>query len=243
MLHHLEDDDEDVFVSGLLEKYSARPPRLEHWFRALFASWYRPDYRQTQTTDFQPDVLQNVISTVGENPVYDVTDAPSSLKLELPATTVKMVKRTKQAVIRYHKFSEYKQPESYYHSQLILFIPWRNEEHDLLGDHETYFDSHSDCEETVNSNRSYIQKYEQLMNEAIEHNDEQPVNAWDAIASETQHEQYDCEKEGAQVDPNHAILLPADHSSYATLQMAQGNKSVPLAIDTQPTLLPFCDYA
>lgn len=36
-------------------------------------------------------------------------------------------------------------------------------------------------------------KYEQLINEAIEHNDEQPVNAWDAIASETQHEQYDCE--------------------------------------------------
>ena len=41
-------------------------------------------------------------------------------------------------VIRYVRYNLKKDPENYYREQLMLFMPWRNEQKDLLGPFETY---------------------------------------------------------------------------------------------------------
>ena len=41
-------------------------------------------------------------------------------------------------IIRYVKYNKKKDPENYFREQLMLFVPWRNEQKDLLGSFDTY---------------------------------------------------------------------------------------------------------
>lgn len=61
-LSNLEDDDEVVFVPGIL--VSCRSQQLELWLFALFASWYQVELDKQDKNDFQPNNL-NVIYTPG----------------------------------------------------------------------------------------------------------------------------------------------------------------------------------
>ena len=41
-------------------------------------------------------------------------------------------------MIRYVKYNKKKDPENYFREQLMFFVPWRNEQKDLLGSFDTY---------------------------------------------------------------------------------------------------------
>jgi hypothetical protein len=248
VLTNMEDDDEDIFIPGILDKYSCRPQQLDNWFLALFASWYKSGSEiKEDKNDFQPDILQedHTVEQAQEFDLYqEIENSPSAIRISMLTATVQMKKRKRQAVIRYHKFSEYRQPESFYHSQLLLFLPWRQEDLDLLQDFETYLDCYNANKDIIEQNKSYIHKHEQLINEALENTDDHPENAWDTIAAQTQQEQCDCEDQGAEVDPDHQILLPEENTAQDNTQLPEprGNTSIAMAIDTQPTILPFDDY-
>jgi hypothetical protein len=52
-------------------------------------------------------------------------------------------KRTKKKIIRYRNFKLHQDPENYYREQLMLFLPWSNEEEDLIYiNHEETFELH-----------------------------------------------------------------------------------------------------
>lgn len=74
----------------------------------------------------------------------------------------------RQAVVRYHTFTEYRQSGTFFHSQLLLFIPWGREETDILQDYETYLDSYNASKDTIEQNKAYIEKYKKLINETPE---------------------------------------------------------------------------
>ena len=46
---------------------------------------------------------------------------------------IKYKKRKVPRIIRYVKYNKKKDPENYFREQLMLFVPWRNEQKDLLG--------------------------------------------------------------------------------------------------------------
>jgi len=60
VLSNLDDDDDDIFMAGILDKYSCRPESLEGWFLAGFATWYQGDYKKEEKQDFQPDLLESM---------------------------------------------------------------------------------------------------------------------------------------------------------------------------------------
>lgn len=60
-----------------------------------------------------------------------------------------MSQRGTPAIIKYHQWSEKKQPSQYYHSQLLLYSPWRDEKNDLC---------YSSYEETYNANKELIEE-------------------------------------------------------------------------------------
>ena len=59
--------------------------------------------------------------------------------------------RKKNAVVRSHQFSQVKDPEKYYHAQLLLYCQWRQEVPDLLDD--TYQNSYTKKEQIIIPNR------------------------------------------------------------------------------------------
>ena len=59
----------------------------------------------------------------------------------------KYKKRNVPRIIRYVKYNKKKDPENYFREQLLLFVPWRNEQKDLVGSFDTY-EAHFDSVQT-----------------------------------------------------------------------------------------------
>ena len=55
-------------------------------------------------------------------------------------------------VIRYVRYNQTKDPENYYREQIMFFMPWRNEQKDLLGPFETYRAHYNIMKESLESN-------------------------------------------------------------------------------------------
>ncbi|XP_060577549.1 uncharacterized protein LOC132734725 [Ruditapes philippinarum] len=245
VLQNLEEGDNDVFVSGISDKYSKRPANLENWCLAQFAAWYEVARKDYEPSDFQPDILADRFNDAEASPSSSVENAPKSIHVPLSSSHCVMRKRRKQAVVRFHKFSEEKQPRSYYHSQLFLFVPWRSERTDLLNGYEDYQDSYIEQKDIIDKNRSYLFKHESLVEAAFEQlqNEDQPREAWDQIAAENQQQEYDAEDEGAQSDQEHAILNPSDQPNiHVELPTPSDSCVQALAIDSMPPPLPYPDY-
>ena len=104
-LQALDDDDEDVYQTSLIDRYASRPPVLEDMCLAEFApsrchSWWS-NWRQ---------ILQDNLP-------------PASRRIKLNNGLGNMYKRRREAVIRFHKFNITKEPEKVYHSKLMLYLP------------------------------------------------------------------------------------------------------------------------
>lgn len=244
VLQNLDDADSDIFISGITDKYSNRPAVLEDWSLTLFASWYETSQRDFDHTDFQPDLLANRFSLTDIPGNILVDNAPDFIRIQLPSSNCIMKKRKRQAVVPYHKFSEQKQPESFYHSQLFLFTPWRAEK-DLLQNYTFYEESYNHCKEIIEHNRLPIFQYEQLIESTFEQlqNSDQPTDAWDNLAPANQQNDYDAQEEGALSDDEHAILQPTDNIDIQVQLPTPTDSSVQcLSIDTMPSPLPYSDF-
>ena len=57
-------------------------------------------------------------------------------------------------VIRYVRYNQTKDPENYYREQLMLFMPWRNEQKDLLGSFGTYRAHYNTMKESLEIKRN-----------------------------------------------------------------------------------------
>ena len=120
-LAELDDDDEDIFKPSIHDRYASRPEELESMCLAEFATKF----------------------SVGESSCGERTIELNDKKLG------KMVRRTKYAVLRTHRFSD--DTYKYYYSKLLLFWPWRKEEQ-LLEGYETYQEHYADVKNIVEGN-------------------------------------------------------------------------------------------
>ena len=94
-----------------------------------------------------------------------------------------MRKRWKEAILYVTSFRQGTEPENYYQSRLLLYLPWRYEEH-LLDGYETYQDHYNEVIELVEKNAKQFHLHNEIMDNAISHVAENglPEIAWDAIA-------------------------------------------------------------
>jgi hypothetical protein len=94
----------------------------------------------------------------------------------------------KAAIPRYHVFSVNKESEKFYHQQLMLFIPWRDEIPDLKDENSeipyqiVYERKHDQLLETKNR----LEKHSELVEEALINFDTNgpPQHAWDMLDPE-----------------------------------------------------------
>ena len=122
-LAELDDDDEDIFKPSIHDRYASRPKELESMCLAEFATKF----------------------SVGESSSGERTIELIDKKLG------KMVRRTKDAVLRTHRFSD--DTYKYYYSKLLLFWPWCKEEQ-LLEGYGTYQEHYADVKNIVEGNAS-----------------------------------------------------------------------------------------
>ena len=137
VLQQLELDSKDVFVQGLIDTYINRPDEMQNVCLADFASLYNVSKKQTSNVQItensdDEDVIDN-----------DIFEKSVGLKMKNGKGWIK--KRTKKKIIRFRNFKLHQDPENYYREQLMLFLPWSNEEDDLIYiNHEETFELHKD---------------------------------------------------------------------------------------------------
>ena len=150
----------------------------------------------------------------------------------------RMYKCKREAVIRFHRFNQEKEPSKVYRSKIMLYIPWRDKSSDLLGG---YMDLRSHYEDKIDDILENEWKYTQNateINEAFDDLTEHgpPEHAWDQVAPGAAELQAQAEAEGGEEMRN---IEQEDLDANAALYQQQ---SAPLlqrfALETSRELIP-----
>ena len=120
-----------------------------------------------------------------------------------------MRKRKRRAVIRSPRFSKIKFPEKFFHSVLMLYLPWRNEETDLLGTFSTYEEHYLSKEQEIIHSMETFEKESGLLDAALQllQSEESHQDEWNSIAAGTEQEQMDARAEGCVVDEDNCFKI------------------------------------
>ncbi|CAC5372776.1 unnamed protein product [Mytilus coruscus] len=175
------------------DKYAVRPQALENWNLALFALYYTQKSTNTQHQDesIQPD-LQLGDSVNNESIPFDVNiqKAPEEIGITTSqGESFTMKKRRKQFIIRYHKFSIDRQPESYFYTELFLFLPLRKE-NDLKDNFESFQESFEAHKQSIFTAKKAFLQHDDLIDGVMQdylENGPREIDR-DLISPETQHE-------------------------------------------------------
>ncbi|XP_077367827.1 uncharacterized protein LOC144011878 [Festucalex cinctus] len=201
-LKTMHPDADNVWMSGLPDKYVARPrtPLFERMCLAEFASEYRVVYGK---------------QIEGKN-VIPLFDGKGFIQ-----------KRTgRHAIIRFTRFSIKKYPEKYYRTQLKLYLPHRDDSELTSETEKTYEEFYSAGESMlgrvkaiVDRNRNRYEGQGKTVDNAIEKMKElrAVLNAWSTFAPEVEVERLECvaerESNPVQEDPQDEVPAYQDGSA------------------------------
>ena len=133
-LAQLHADDEDVFATSLIDRYAARPVSLQNMCLATFAVTYDVIQSGTKTeeTDGINDEEKEMQNTGNDNSV-------TRMKLQKGSGVIR--KRKQEAILQTRRYKIQTEPEKYYHTKLLLYYPWNNED-DIILPFTTYHKSY-----------------------------------------------------------------------------------------------------
>ena len=118
-LRELDDGDTNVFMHGLFDRYAARPTGtpFDNMTLAHFAVCYR------------------TVSGGGDDETEDTNHRLPRFQLENGMGTI--AQRSHQACLRVPVMTPESHGDNYYYHLLMLYLPWRQETEDLLGEYST----------------------------------------------------------------------------------------------------------
>ncbi len=222
-LRTMDDDVENVWMTGLPDKYKARPnrPEFENMCMAEFASEYRIVYGgQTKGKNVLP--LQNNMGHIQKRT------------------------RGKPAVIRFARFSQQKNPEKFYGTLLKLYLPYRRDEQLKSARFPTYESFYAFASvklpstdelqrvfNIVNENRQKYEKHNEAIEKAIEDFEQNgPIeDAWTTLAPANELIRLESNMEREPTDPNE-VNEQEDIPEY-TASTSVSNTAMPLMEATQ----------
>ena len=216
-LQAMDDDDEDIFQSNIIVRYAVRPEKLENMCLASFAANYSVSSRET--TDNECDHVTNILDD-DDQEIADSEDMPKKIHLRDGSGT--MTRRRREAVIRFRKFNVEKEQEDFCRAKLMLYLPWRNEQRDLLKDYPDYSTHYKAVVDEVMEQESKFTVNLASTYSAMEHMEKYgpPEHVWDDIAPENQHNELADMAEGIELerpmaaddlDANEALIMgPSD---------------------------------
>ena len=176
-LKNVEDDDEDIFMTSIHDRYAARPNELNNLCLAKFAVAY--DVQYSKSCSGEKSDHHNILDDNGNSDLSDEDDSnqEDSRKDKQKQEIIKlkhglgfMRKRKRESILRTHKVKLATDPEKYYHSLLMLYFPWQSEE-SLKGEFQTYEEHYLSVKNIVDANAEHF-------NQNSDHID----NALDALA-------------------------------------------------------------
>ena len=172
-LAQMDNGDENVFATSTIDRYAARPPILGNMCLAKFAV----NYNVTQANHEFIEMQETDANVLSETEEYD-----SCTKITLKDGLGYMQKRKQEAILHVTRYQLQTEPEKYYHSKLILFYPWKNED-DLIKGFNSYMQAYIDKQDIIHKNAQLFNEDCERFDSALEafENDVIPQSTWDSI--------------------------------------------------------------
>ena len=173
-------DDDDVFATSLIDQYAARLQSLKNICLATFAVNYEVHTTMISTngTDSDNEIEQSEYLNTGEHDNSEINIHKITLQNGLGS----MRKRKQEAVLRTARYKVHNNPEKYYHSKLLLYYPWTNEEEILTG-FKSYQDSYIAKQHIIHPNAQHFNDDCELFDLSPEDvENEIPQSVWDLTA-------------------------------------------------------------
>ena len=247
-LDELPAESTDVESDNVIQRYSKRPKQLSKYCLADYVSKvdiiYPKGNKVPEKVNDKNDDDQGDSSSSNES--EDSLDDDNSQGSDLLYKTkngIKYKKRKVPRIIRYVKYNKKKDPENYFREQLMLFVPWRNEQKDLLGSFDTY-EAHYNSVQTslIPKRNEYEHHIEELELARQMMEDEQ--REYDQTAPNAEQENREAEEEGSKESEQFVYFNPSrvvEHRHYDIGIELQSTCSVP-PVETSDIMLPNDEY-
>lgn len=140
-LLQMEDDSEEICEKNVLDRYVNRPDCFEEMCLAHFASNFEFEAKrkreasevdvidETLANDTQSDIQQN---DFGGEFQFEIFESRKMPRFKLLDGSGYVRKRKHSKIIRFRSYGIKSDPTNFWREQLMLFVPWRNEQRDLL---------------------------------------------------------------------------------------------------------------
>ena len=179
-LAQLHDDDEDIFATSVIDRYTARPLALQDICLATFAVTY--DVIQSSTQTEETDDMNT------QQDMYNTDNPETSTKIKLQKGLGIIRKRKQQAILCTRRYKIHTEPEKYYHAKLLLYYPWKQED-DIISTYQSYQDSYMNKQHIIHQNAPKFNEdcvAFDINIQDLEHNI--PQSAWEMVASNIAHD-------------------------------------------------------
>ena len=226
-LEELGPDSTDISCDKIIQRYSKRPKALQNWCFADYCSQLDVKYPKNMENEevdeieieVNDDEIENNSSDeMEEKGVHD--DDEDDFSDENTLLTLKngivIKRRRKDRIIRYVHYNKKSDPENHYREKLLLFLPWRNENVDVLGGYSCYKDRYESCRHVVdNKAKKYEHHIEEL--EQARQAVEEELDAHDELAPNAQQANAEDEQEGNKETDDYVHFnpeRPVEHRQY-----------------------------
>ena len=252
VLDELPAESTNIESDNIIQRYSKRPKQLQKFCLADYVS--KVDVIYPKENKLSEKVEDKNDDSGSETDSSDENEG-SCEEGNVPNETVcsDLIYRAKNGtryksrkvprIIRFVRYNRKKDPENYFREQLMLYMPWRNEEKDLLGSFDTYRDHYNLMKESLQSKSNEYEHHTEEL-EVARQMIEEEENAYDQIAPNAEQENREAEEEGANESETFVYFNPdrvVEHRQYDIGIELQSTCSVP-PVETTGIMLPEEEY-
>ena len=239
-LDELPEYSTDVVADNDIKRYSRRPICLENWCLADYVSQLEVIYpKKDDVTDFE-EAEANGDECNDKTTHEEFHDEQTLIELK---NGIKIRRRKNHKVIRYVRFNQKSDEENHFREKLLLFMPWRNEDEDLLAKYSSYKEHYLARKNEIDMRcKVYEHHVEEL--EMARQAAENDCDLYDEIAPSTQQAEAEAEVEGSSEAKSFIYFNPdraIEHREY-DIGIELGNSSCMSTIDVTENLMPDDSY-
>ena len=252
VLDELPAESTDIESDNIIQRYSKRPKKLQNFCLDDYVSKVDVIYpkgnklpekveeKKDDDNDESSSSDENEDSLEDEN---GAEDSHSSDLLYKAKNGTRYTTRKVPKTIRYVRYNKTKDLENYCREQLMLFIPWRNEQKDLLASFDTFEAHYNSLKTSIESKSNEYEHHTEEL-ELARQMIRDVENAFDQIAPNTEQENREAEEEGVKEAENFVYFNPnrvVEQRHYDIGIELQSTCSVP-PVETTGIILPHGEY-
>ena len=252
VLDELPAESTNIESDNIVQRYSKRPKQLQRFCLADYVSQvdiiYPKGNKLPDKVEYRNDDSISDENSSDENENSEDEETVENGKIvsdliHIAKNGTKYKYRKVPKVIRYVRYNQTKDPENYYREQLMLFMPWRNEQKDLLGSFETYRAHYNTMKESLEIKRNQYEHHSEELELARQMMEAEEAE-YDGLAPNAEQENREAEEEGVKESENFVYFNPdrvVEHRHYDIGIELQSICSVP-RVETSSFMLPDEEY-